>query len=130
MNAAIEFHDSTVSEISVFDGTAIVHFNPAYIHKSDGRPGRDAGTGWLHEARLLVEAAVVIGDSPDFPCKIASGEVLENGNRHDGLIQLPFETNSAVEVRLLWATSDSTSIKGSRARVELVGEPRLVEEYK
>jgi len=53
MNTIIEIHDSTVAEIFKRDGTVIVHFLPAYLHKSTGRPALDSGTGWVQEARLI-----------------------------------------------------------------------------
>ena len=55
MNTVIEIHDSRVTEISNRNGTVIVHFQPTYLHKSEGRPGLDAGTGWVQEARLILQ---------------------------------------------------------------------------
>ena len=65
MNSIIEIHDSTVAEISERDGTVIVHFLAAYLHKSEGRPAFDSGTGWAQEARLIFSEASVSGDFPD-----------------------------------------------------------------
>ena len=39
MNSLIELHDSNVAKIESRDGKVIVHFLPAYLHKSEGRPG-------------------------------------------------------------------------------------------
>jgi hypothetical protein len=47
MNTNIELHDSVVANIATLEGAAIVSFQPAYLHKSEGRPGFDAGSGWL-----------------------------------------------------------------------------------
>ncbi len=38
MNTIIEIHDSRVTDIIESDGTVVVHFKTAYLHKSEGRP--------------------------------------------------------------------------------------------
>ena len=89
MNSTIEIHDSRVAEICKCDGTVIVHFLPAYLHKSEGRPVFDAGTGWVQEARLIFTEASVEGDYPDWPCDIADGEII---------VRAPFEPDARIHV--------------------------------
>jgi hypothetical protein len=128
MNSTIEIHDSRVAEICKCDGTVIVHFLPAYLHKSEGRPVFDAGTGWVQEARLIFTEASVEGDYPDWPCDIADGEIIVDGERHNNLIPVPFETGKFTELRLICDSVHTVIIKGRAAKLELVGEPRFVEE--
>src|SRR4051794_26044842 len=73
VNTAIEIHDSRVTEIACRDGAVIVHFRPAYLHKSEGRPAFDAGTGWVQEARLIFADAAASGDYPKWPCDVMDG---------------------------------------------------------
>jgi hypothetical protein len=101
VNTAIEIHDSRVAEISEQEGTVIVHFLPAYLHKSEGRPAFDSGTGWVQEARLIFAEASVSGDFPDWPSDIMDGEIIVDGERYANLIPVPLEVTKLTELRLI-----------------------------
>jgi len=47
MNTMIQLNDSAVAKIDRQQGEMVVHFLPAYLHKSEGQPGSDPGTGWV-----------------------------------------------------------------------------------
>ncbi len=128
MNTTIEIHDSTIAEISKRDGIVIVHFMPAYLHKSEGRPAFDSGTGWVQEVRLIFSEASVSGDFPDWPCDIMGGEIVAGGERHVNLIPVPFEVAERTELRLICDSVHTVTVTGRAARLELVGEPKYVEE--
>lgn len=128
MNAAIEIHDSTVAEIGERDGAVVVHFKPAYIHKSKGRPAFDSGTGWVQEARLIFSEASLSGDLPDWPCDILDGEITLGSERHSNLIPVPLEVAKFTEQRLVCDDIHTVTVTGRGVRLELVGEPRYVEE--
>jgi hypothetical protein len=129
MNTIIEIHDSRVAEISERDGTVIVHFQPVYLHKSEGRPGYDSGTGWVQDARLIFSEASVSGDFPDWPCDIMDGEIILDGERHDNLIPVPLDVSKPTELRLICDSVHTVKIIGRGIRLELVGVPRYVEEF-
>lgn len=129
MNTVIEIHDSRVTAIVSRDGTVIVHFQPAYLHKSEGRPGVDAGTGWVQEARLIFTDAAASGVYPEWPCSVMEGELMADGERHPNLIPVPFETSMPTELRLGFNSADTVTVTGRGARLELIGEPRYVEEF-
>src|SRR5277367_1401136 len=101
VNTVIEIHDSRVVEINGSNGIVAVHFKPAYLHKSEGRPGIDVGTGWSQEAKLFFSKATVGGDFPDWPCDIMDGEIVVDGERHDNLIPVPLEVAKPTESRLI-----------------------------
>jgi hypothetical protein len=129
MNITIEIHDSTVAEISERDGTVIVHFVPAYLHKSEGRPAFDSGTGWVQEVRLIFSGASVSGDFLDWPCDIMDGEIILGGERHRNLIPVPLEVSTPTELRLICDSVHTVTVSGRGVRLELVGEPRYVEDF-
>lgn len=53
MNTALEFHDSDVQRIDVYnDGGVHLYLPRAYIHRSMGNPGVDAGEGHWQRSRL------------------------------------------------------------------------------
>src|SRR5688500_14560382 len=100
MNTVIELHDTKVAEIVARQGTVTVHFLPAYLHKSEGRPGFDAGTGWVQDARLVFEDAFVSGRFPNLPCDVMEGELLVGAEHHDNSIPVPLEVAAPSELRL------------------------------
>jgi hypothetical protein len=130
MNSIIEIHDSRVTEIIEQGEAVLVHFQPAYLHKSEGRPGIDSGTGWLQEARLIFTEAAASGNFPEWPCDIMDGELIVDGERYAGSIPVPLEVARPVELRLMFDSIHTVSVKGGGVRLELVGEPRYVEEFR
>jgi hypothetical protein len=126
MNAAIEIHDSTVIRITNRDGEVIVHFQPAYLHKSEGRPGFDSGTGWTQEARLVFSEGATSGDFPDWPCELMDGELHFGSERHNNLIPVPLQVAMPTQLRLVCDAFHTVTVTGKAARLELVGEPKFV----
>lgn len=57
----IELHDSEIAIITYDHGTAKIIFARAYIHRSEGEPGRAPGTGWGQRAELVIGNASEIG---------------------------------------------------------------------
>lgn len=129
VNSIIELHDSTVAEIVRSDDTVIVHFVPAYLHKSAGRPGRDAGSGWVQEARLIFADASVSGSVPDPPCDILDGEFIISDERHDNEIPVPVEIADSAQLHLIFGENQEVTVKGRSVRLELIGEPKYVEQF-
>ncbi len=129
MNSLIELHDSRVADIGRTDGTVIVHFLPAYLHKSEGRPGVDPGSGWVQEARLIFADATAKGNIPDLPCDVMDGELVVGAERHSNKIPVPLLVASHSELRLIFDSSHTVPVTGSSVRLELLGEPKYVEEF-
>ncbi|MBN9689581.1 MAG: hypothetical protein J0M24_05030 [Verrucomicrobia bacterium] len=130
MNTIIELHDSTVATIDGQLGEMIVHFRPAYLHKSQGRPGNDAGTGWVQEARLIFGDASVNGEIPDLPCDIMDGALTIDGELHDNHIPMPLDSEAHAELRLVFDSVHAVTVTGRGVRLQLSGEPEYVEEFR
>lgn len=130
MNSLIELHDSKVAEIGERDGTVSVHFLPAYLHKSEGRPGLDSGTGWVQEARLIFVDAAATGDFPDLPCDVVDGELVVGTERHDSEIPVPLVVTAHTKLRLVFDSLHTVTVTGRGVRLELLGEPRYVEDFR
>ncbi len=130
MNTLIELHDSRVAEISKRDGTVIVHFLPAYLHKSEGRSGIDSGTGWVQEARLIFAEAFTSGNFPDLPCDVIDGELVVGVERHDNEIPVPLAVTAHTKLCLAFGSIHTVTVTGQGVRLELLGEPEYVEEFK
>ena len=123
-------HDSRVAAISGRNGTVVVHFQPAYLHKSEGRPAFDHGTGWEQEARLIFFEASVSGDFPDWPCNIMEGEIEVDGKRHDNLIPVPLAGLKSAKLSFIFDSIHTVRISSFGVRLELVAEPKYIEEFK
>ena len=116
-----------MSSIELSDGVAMIHFSHAYIHKSKGTPGRDRGTGWSQEARLVLYDAETSGPSPRFPNTISEGFLEVGGIRHE-LIPLPFKRKIGARLYLQFVDGVQTEILGNRPFIELLGTPIYLED--
>jgi hypothetical protein len=124
----LELHDSRVSHIELADGLATIHFSHAYIHKSAGTPGRDRGTGWSQEARLILSAAVASGPLPTLPNTISEGFLKVGGIRHE-LIPLPFRRKVQAKLNLVFVDDFRIEVIGERPYVELLGTAIYLEDF-
>jgi hypothetical protein len=126
LRSALELHDSRVSQIDLSDGAAI-YFSHAYIHKSTRTPGRDRGTGWSQEARLVLEEAVASVPLPVFPNTISEGYLEVGGIRHE-LIPLPFRRNVDAKLNLVFIDGSQMELIGKRPYIELLGPAIYLED--
>jgi hypothetical protein len=117
-----------VSQIELLDGVATVYFSHAYIHKSKGTPGRDPGTGWSQEARLILPEARISGRLPMLPNAISEGFLEVGGLRHE-VIPLPFKRKVAAKLYLAFANGTEVELVGERPILELLGTPIYLEEF-
>ena len=128
MKRGLELHDSRVSRIEFADGVAMIHFSHGYIHKSTGAPGRDRGTGWSQEARLIISEAATSGPLQPLPNTIFEGFLEVGGIRHE-LIPLPFKRKVGVKLYLVFVDGGQIEIVGERPFVELLGAPIYLENF-
>ncbi len=130
MNSAIEFHDSEVSAILREGDNVIVYFTSAYIHKSEGKPAYDSGTGWVQPAELLIGGGSIEGIYPDFPCWIADGTLECEDAVSDNILPLPFECKGRIKLELIFTTDSMVRIVGENAVLNLQGEAEYVEDVR
>jgi hypothetical protein len=116
-----------VSQIDLSDGFAAIYFPHAYIHKSTGTPGRDRGTGWSQEARLVLAEAVASGPLPVLPNTISEGFLEVGGIRHQ-LIPLPFRRKVDAKLNLIFVDNSRLELMGKRPYIELLGPAIFLED--
>ena len=119
--------DSRVSQIDLSDGSAAIYFSHAYIHKSTGTPGRDRGTGWSQEARLVLAEAMASGPLPVLPNTISEGFLEIGGIRHE-LIPLPFRRKVGARLNLVFVDGFQMELMGKRPYIELLGAAIYLED--
>ena len=127
MNALIELHDSTVEGITLRDGSGIVRFRPAYVHRSEGRPCIDPGYGFLQDLDLVVTEAVLESTFTKMPCWISDGLLSVGKEVLDNEIPLPFNKRGEVYLSAVSVNGEWLVIRGTSATVVLVGEARYLE---
>jgi hypothetical protein len=59
MNACFEFHDSVLASIKEEGARCILEFRPAYVHRSEGSPGVDAGDGFWQDLQIVIGGAKI-----------------------------------------------------------------------
>jgi hypothetical protein len=129
MNSKIELHDSEVSQIHEIGQSVVVEFSPAYVHKSHGKPGIDAGTGWVQNARLTLTGATVSGDRPPLPRALWDGSLLVGGLERDNTLPVPLQAYGPIELRLVFASGQEIVVSAESIELEFIGEASYVEEF-
>lgn len=131
-NRVIEIHDSVLERILLTDGCVELHFSSVYIHQSEGRPGMDAGSGWVQRAILHIDDAEVEGVFSEFPVDLANGQICLGEYRGDNEIPilLHFQGTSTLRLDAMWRPHEVVTFRGSGAVLELIGEPEYVEEFR
>jgi hypothetical protein len=128
MNAAIEIHDSDLGEIATSQGCVLVRLNRAYIHRSTGRPGHDAGSGWSQPVDIVLFGGLIETPLPEMPCTLEHGRLSSETNLVN-LIPIPFALNSSLQFELHTLHGDRIVIRGTGIEVKAAGEAIYVEEF-
>lgn len=128
MNVVLEFHDSNVGAILDSESSLRVVFSRAYIHYSAGRPGLDAGSGYLQPAELLLSKPVWFRPESGCMGRISDGELLING-RSISLVPLPFSASGRVTLSLTFTSGTSISVSAASVSCQTTGEGEFLETY-
>ncbi len=116
------------------NGTALIHFPSVYIHQSEGKLFEDAGTGWSQEAVLRITDAQVDGVF-SVALQVWDGEIvyLYDGSLRmgevisDNLIPIPLRITADIQLSME-SCGETVRVSGTSADLELIGEPKYVEE--
>lgn len=131
LNAAIELHDSVIGGVEQVLDALVIRFLPAYVHKSQGRPGFDSGIGEVQNLSIRIEGASVDGNFGDLPADILDGELQIGAERSPNMIALPCNVVDSIRLSVhLSPDYRRVSVSGSRIRVTLEGAAEYVEEFR
>ena len=131
MNSSIEFHDSRIEAITEV-GTQIFLFLTAYLHRSEGKPGVDAGTGWKQAAALSFYDAEIESADLELPVDISYGGLMLEGVEFPNEIPVPLDHSGAIEMLLsvvLPTEEIDIVIRGSRVTLALLGDAVYIEDF-
>jgi hypothetical protein len=129
MNCCLEFHDSRAGSVTSADGTVKLALTSAYIHKSEGIPGVDAGTGWT-QAAILEFSAASIAESHDVGDGWIIDGLLEVNRGHAlSCIPVPLDVSGMVKATFGFSNGLVLVIEAARAHLALSGNPSFVETF-
>ena len=128
MNSALEFHDSEVASVHRMGDTLCVRFSAAYVHRSQGRPGFDAGAGYAQSLELRFQQAEWSGDLPSCLGRLSDGR-LRDGDDTLSLVPLPYRSRGPVAAELVFQNGEVLSVRSASAALRFTGDPRFVESH-
>jgi hypothetical protein len=126
MNAALELHDSDVEAIVATADEIRIVFSNAYVHRSNGRPGIDVGSGYIQPATIVLSG--VTASTAKRAGTISDGALIVKGNSMS-LIPLPFAATGQMNLRLFFVSGEEFSASATSVACSTSGEPRYVESY-
>lgn len=125
-NASIELHDSDLDGIDQTP-TALALRLRAYVHRSNGEPGVDPGTGWCQPAILTLSNGRLETPPIELPATICCGDV-RIGDHEYPLIPCPFARDTRTSISLIFGNGARLQITATGVTVAFSGEPEFVED--
>ena len=129
MNSAIEFHDSDICAVRLSGSELRLVFNPAYVHRSAGRPGIDPGQGYLQPVEMVFSDAQSSEHGGECIGTISSGFVATELVEYANVIPLPIALSGQVSAEITFNSGAVMSVTGSGLSCVPTGDARFVEAY-
>jgi hypothetical protein len=125
---ALEFHDSEIARASIEGPDLVLTFSAAYVHRSSGNPGIDAGQGYLAPLVLAFRGARCTGDLSRCIGTLSDG-ALDGPDIPRGLLPLPFTTTNPVHAHLQFTNGTTLDVHAAGMDCRITGEERFVESF-
>jgi hypothetical protein len=129
MNSAIELHDSEVTSVARDGQVVRVALEPAYVHRSTGRPGIDAGEGYLQAADLFFSGATGFEEEGICRGTVSDGYVSAGEREFANVVPLPFLFRGEISATFHFVSGGVLRIRASEVSCVLRGAARFVEAY-
>jgi hypothetical protein len=128
MNVAIEMHDSACVAVEVnTEGQGFVLLD-AYVHRTEGDPGRASGEGGLQRIRVKMGSMTVSGSVGELPAYVYKGSLTVGETIQDNMVPFPAEYSEAVRLKMMLSDDARVVVVcGSGASIDAEGEFRFVE---
>lgn len=128
-NDALEFHDSEVSSIGLQGKHCVVRFSAGYVHRSEGEPGIDDGSGFLQALELTCLNPSEVHQEPGCVGELWHG-TLQVAGKNLGLIPVPYEAEEHVELDLTFSNGSTCRVVAQGISLKPTSEARFVEYFK
>ena len=103
MNTAIEMHDSEVDSVEIAssgDGSVLLE---AYVHRTEGEPGRAVGDGGVQLIRLTISDIKVEGAIGELPTYIYEGSLSVGKEVQDNIVTFPAKHHGIIRLYMMLA---------------------------
>ena len=127
-NAAVEIHDSTLERIE-HDGDDLVAVFSAYVHRSAGRPGVDAGSGWSQALHLRFRRGLASGNVEAVPMELLDGDLEVSGERFSNVTPMPLSSTGPISIELRGWNNTRIVIKAGAVEGTFAGQASYIEEF-
>jgi hypothetical protein len=128
-NLCLEFHDSEVRSVEPREGSLTVTFSAAHVHRSNGRPGIDSGSGYVQSFEMQFLGATWHGPTTECVGRLSGGIVISN-DKTQSLIELPFSSSGPVSSELQFSNGSLLSVRAQKLVCGFTGEPNFVETFR
>ena len=130
MFTSFEFHDSVLAVIKEEAAQCVLEFRPAYVHRSEGRPGIDAGDGFWQDLQIVIGGANVKKPSLNLPSSISDGILTVGGIRMSNIAPTQLHEEKKVSLKIIMKVGGvEIEIEGRSIEVRTIGEPEFVETF-
>ena len=127
-NVAVEIHDSTLERLE-WRGCDVVAVLHAYVHRSAGRPGVDAGTGWVQPLQLHFSKAIATGSTGAIPMELLDGRLILSDETFGSSFPMPLSHVGPSKLELESGNDAKIVIEGEGVTAAFAGPPEYVEEF-
>lgn len=130
MNLAIEMHDSVCLAVEVDrSGNGLVLLK-AYVHRSEGEPGKAPGDGGVQRIRINVDSMSVNGELGSLPSDIFEGSLTIGTSLQENMVPFPASYSAVFNLRMMLADDARVVvISGTRLSIEPEGQFTFVEDF-
>lgn len=128
MNTEVEIHDSRLLRIDSSEHDVVLRVH-AYVHRSEGRPGVDAGTGWTQPLVLRFRAATITATAAEFPLWLLDGFLRLGDHTNDNGIAMPLDFSGPCRLEIEAANSVRIVVEGDGVTGEFEGPAVYVEDF-
>ena len=128
MNAALEFHDSTLSSVVTVGTDCVLRFD-GYLHQSQGRAGVDPGTGWQCLVELRLRQGRRDGSVPELPVALSDGTLHLGASVFENCVPIPLQDLRATRIELIAVSGERVVFTGASLEAALVTEPKYVDTF-
>jgi hypothetical protein len=121
MNSGVELHDSRVTEVTRAGRDLRIVFRPAYVHRSDGIPGSDAGWGFLQPVAFTFQDATYSGVG-DCLGDVSDGTVSTGDAEYSNLVPMSLNV-VGVTARIEFVSGGVLTVSAAGFSCAAIGEP-------
>ncbi len=112
---AFEVTESTVESFKLEEKDLIVTFSSLNVHKYFGKIDFGIEESSVKQAQMIIRDAVVYGDGPSCPAKVADFSFVENGSIYGNYIDYPLSAKGDVQMVIIFYTQQKVTVRSNKA---------------